>query len=70
MASFTAEPGRKRAYDKDLRWRIVYQRIGMNYTYQRIAQNLPALPKEYFKDLKQPTALILLLLKAGYTYTV
>lgn len=36
----TAEPGRKRAYDNDLRWRIVYQRIGMDFTYQKIAQNL------------------------------
>ena len=27
--SFSAEPMRRRPYDKDLRWRIVYQRIGM-----------------------------------------
>ena len=40
MTSFTAEPGRKRAYDSGLRWRIIYQRIGMNYTYQKIAHNL------------------------------
>ena len=40
MMTTTAEPGRKRPYDGDLRWRIVYQRIGMNFTYQRIARNL------------------------------
>ena len=38
--STTAEPGRRRPYDKDLRWRIVYQRIGMNLTYSKIASNL------------------------------
>ena len=38
--STTAEPGRRRPYHKDLRWRIVYQRIGMNLTYKRIASNL------------------------------
>ena len=38
--STTAEPGRKRPYDCDLRWRIVYQRIAMNLTYKKIATNL------------------------------
>ena len=38
--STTAEPGRRRPYDKDLRWRTIYQRIGMNLTYHRIASNL------------------------------
>ena len=37
MAEFTAEPLRKKAYDVDLRWRIVYQRI---VTFERIARNL------------------------------
>ena len=36
----SAEPGRKKAYDIDLRWRVVYQRIGMNLTYEKIATNL------------------------------
>ena len=36
----TAEPGRRRPYDKDLRWRIIYQPIGMTLTYIRIASNL------------------------------
>ena len=38
--SMSAEPGRKKAYSIDLRWRIVYQRIGMNFTYERIGKNL------------------------------
>ena len=38
--SMSAEPGRKKAYSKDLHWRIVYQRIGMNFTYERIGKNL------------------------------
>ena len=38
--SMSAEPGRKKAYSKDLHWRIVYQRIGMNVTYERIGKNL------------------------------
>ena len=36
----SAEPGRKAAYSNDLRWRIVWQRIGMELTYRRIAKNL------------------------------
>lgn len=36
----SAEPGRKRAYDRDLRWRIVYQRVAMNHTFVEIANNL------------------------------
>ena len=36
----SAEPSRKKAYSPDLRWRIVYQRIGMNLPYYKIAQNL------------------------------
>ena len=36
----SAEPGRKRPYDRDLRWRIVYQRIGMGLSFIKIANNL------------------------------
>ena len=35
----SAEP-RKALYSIDLRWRIVWQRIGMNFEFRRIAQNL------------------------------
>ena len=36
----SAEPNRKRAYSSDIRWRIVYQRVGMGLTYPKIATNL------------------------------
>lgn len=31
---------RTKAYDADLRWRIVYQRKAMEFTLQKVAQNL------------------------------
>ena len=36
----SAEPGRRTAYSINLRWRIVYQRIGMNLSLEKIASNL------------------------------
>lgn len=36
----SAEPGRIKAYSNDLRWRIVYQRIGMQLTFREISTNL------------------------------
>ena len=36
----SAEPGRKTAYGKDLRWRIIYQRIAMGLKFAEIASNL------------------------------
>ena len=36
----SAEPGRKKSYFADLRWRIVYQRIAMNLPFYKIARNL------------------------------
>ena len=38
MAS--CEPGRTSAYSEDLRWRMVWQRDGLGYTYSTIAGNL------------------------------
>ena len=38
--AFSAEPGRKTAYGKDLRWRIIYQRIAMGLKFAKIASNL------------------------------
>ena len=35
-----AEPGRKRAYSVDIRWRVVYQRIGMELHFHEIANRL------------------------------
>ena len=40
MAAMSAEPGRTKAYSADLRWRIVWQRIGQDLTYREIAANL------------------------------
>lgn len=36
----SAEPSRRQPYSNDLRWRIVYQRLGMNLTFSKIAANL------------------------------
>ena len=36
----SAEPRRKKAYSIDLRWRVVYQRIGIGLTFQKISRNL------------------------------
>ena len=38
--SKSAEPGRKAAYSSDIRWRIVWQRIGLKLTFKEIARNL------------------------------
>ena len=38
--TMSAEPGRKRAYSKDLCWRVVWQRIGMQLSFRKIARNL------------------------------
>lgn len=38
--SSSAEPGRKKAYAIDLRWRIIYQRLAQELPYQTIARNL------------------------------
>lgn len=36
----SAEPGRKAPYAEDLRWRIVWQRIGMGLSFREIASNI------------------------------
>ena len=40
LATMSAEPARKNAYSVDLRWRVVYQRIGMALPFYKIAKNL------------------------------
>ena len=40
MASTTIEPRRVRAYNDELRWRMVYQRLALGYSYKTIAMNL------------------------------
>ena len=37
---YSAEPGRKSAYSEDIRWRVVWQKIALDYSYRNIAQNL------------------------------
>ena len=36
----SAEPGRRKAYDCDLRWRMIYQRLARGLHYKDIARNL------------------------------
>ena len=36
----SAEPGRKAPYSSDIRWRVVWQRIGMELPFRDIARNL------------------------------
>ena len=38
--SIMGEPGRRKSYSEDLRWRIVYQRHLMGLKYREISQNL------------------------------
>ena len=51
--AISAEPGRKRAYGNDLRWRIIYQRIGMNLSFARIGRNLNIAPSTAHRICKQ-----------------
>ena len=36
----SAEPGRKAPYSDDIRWRVVWQKIGMGLKFRTIARNL------------------------------
>lgn len=36
----SAEPGRKAAYSPDIRWRVIWQRLGMGLSFREIARNL------------------------------
>jgi len=40
MASQSAEPGRKAPYSPDLRWRVAWQRIAFDFSFQKFADNL------------------------------
>ena len=44
MHACSAEPGRTTAYSPDIGWRVVWQRIGMEYTYQQIGRRLQIAP--------------------------
>ena len=36
----SAEPGRKAPYANDLRWRIIWQRLGMEHTFRQVSGSL------------------------------
>ena len=36
----SAEPGRKAPYSDDTRWRVVWQRAGMQLSFRQVAKNL------------------------------
>ena len=38
------EPSRSKAYDSDLRWRIVYQHFALEYSVQKVSENLGVSP--------------------------
>ena len=40
MQTTSCEPNRSTAYDEDLRWRIIYQRYGLELSYRKIGENL------------------------------
>lgn len=44
MASQSAEPGRKAPYSPDLRWTVVWQRIALEFSFRKIAENLSIAP--------------------------
>lgn len=37
---YSYEQARTKAYSEDLRWRIIYQRLALGYSLQRVAENL------------------------------
>ena len=40
LYAMSYEPSRSKAYDSDLRWRIVYQRFALEYSVQKVSENL------------------------------
>ena len=44
MHACSAEPGRTTAYSTDIGWRVVWQRLGMEYTYEQIGRWLQIAP--------------------------
>ena len=44
MHACSAEPGRTTAYSPDIGWRVVWQRLGMEYTYEQIGRWLQIAP--------------------------
>ncbi len=44
MCALSAEPGRKTAYSHDIGWRVVWQRLGMDLTFEQIGKRLQIAP--------------------------
>lgn len=40
MSVVSAEPGRTTAYSSDIGWRVVWQRLGMEVTFEQIGKQL------------------------------
>ena len=40
LPSMSYEPWRSRAYDSDLKWRMIYQRKVLEYSPKRVSENL------------------------------
>ena len=40
MTAISCEPNCTKAYDNDLRWRIIYQHYALQYSHVQIAKNL------------------------------
>ena len=52
MAGISCEPGRKKAYSNDMRWRMVWQREVLGYKYDQIAANLNVHPSTVWSVTK------------------
>ncbi len=48
----SAEPGRKKAYACDLRWRMIYQRLARGLQYKDIARNLNVSTSTVYRTYK------------------
>ena len=48
----SAEPGRRKAYDCDLRWRMIYQRLARGLHYKDIARNLDVSTSTVYRTYK------------------
>ena len=53
MAGYSCEPGRRRAYHEDLRWRMVWQHAVQGFSLQTVAFNLSVDPSTVHRITKQ-----------------
>ena len=50
--AYSCEQSRCSAYDEDLQWRIIWQQLGLGYSYRAIASNLNIDPSTAYRILK------------------